>query len=375
MHPVIGPCRPQRTSEARHRFSCQKKVPGMLDAQTSTPLDILRSYRAHMIDTVSPNDQMVLTQDALDRDTLPETDWARQYFWVTEEALRLVAKAMIVGEKTTFHSILDLPCGHGRVLRGLKAAFPEATLTACDIDRDGVEFCARTFGARPVPGHADPERIDLGDDTFDLIYCGSLLTHLDGEAIVRFLRKMSRHLARDGLLVFTTHGRWCVTFHHTVMPFIAPGPWQAIADGFARDGFGYQDYAESKGYGVSLSSIGWVQRAIEGDASLTTIAAMEKALGNFQDAFVCQKWPIDNLYGPMHPKHRPAIYQGATETSGPPAVARGPRQTAGLAPELCTDPASAPPLADDRPAPVLPRALAPRPAGWLRRIKVRILRQ
>ena len=46
--------------------------------------------------------------------------------------------------------MLDFACGHGRVMRTLKAAFPDALLTACDIDRDGVDFCARTFGAAPV---------------------------------------------------------------------------------------------------------------------------------------------------------------------------------------------------------------------------------
>lgn len=306
----------------------------MPGTQTNTPLDILRTYRPRMISTVAANDQMVLSQDALDTDTLPENDWANQYFWVTEEALRVVAKAMLMGEKTTLKRILDLPCGHGRVLRGLRAAFPDAEIVACDIDRDGVNFCAGTFGARPVYGDVNPDRIDLGPEKFDLIYCGSLLTHLDAEPFRRFLGMLSRHLAKNGLLVFTTHGRWCVTFHRTVMPFTAPEPWQVIEDGFRRDGFGYHDYAELPGYGVSLTSVGWVQGVIEADPSLTTIGIMEKGLGNYQDVFVCQKWPIDDLYGPMHPKVRPAIYQGETEMRGPPKVARGPRQTTGLAPEL-----------------------------------------
>ena len=72
--------------------------------------------------------------------------------------------------------ILDLPCGHGRVMRWLRATFPKASLTACDIDGDGVSFCAETFGARPALSSTDPEDLVLG--TFDLIWCGSLLTHL-----------------------------------------------------------------------------------------------------------------------------------------------------------------------------------------------------
>ena len=57
--------------------------------------------------------------------------------------------------------ILDLPCGHGRVLRYLSAAFPEAEITACDIMREGVDFCASTFGAIPVYSQDDPQQIPL----------------------------------------------------------------------------------------------------------------------------------------------------------------------------------------------------------------------
>ncbi len=352
----------------------------MFGIETNTPLDILRAYRARMIDTVSPNDQMVLSQAALDTDTLPENDWCAQYFWVTEEALRVIAKAMVAAERTTVRRILDLPCGHGRVLRGLRAAFPEAEITACDIDRDGVDFCARTFGARPVYGDSDPDRIDLGGETFDLIYVGSLLTHLDADQFRRFVRMLSRHLAANGLLVFTTHGRWCVTFHRTVMAFIAPEPWQIIEEGFRKDGFGYHDYAESPGYGVSLTSIGWVQQVIDADPSLTTVSVMEKGLGNYQDVFVCLKWPIDNIHGPMHPKLRPPIYQGETEMEGPPRVERGPRQTTGLAPELQRAPeASADPALPDgatSPTMVLDAGMADTLPGpsWLRRTVARVLR-
>ncbi|BBK41980.1 hypothetical protein STVA_20000 [Allostella vacuolata] len=336
--------------------------------------DLLRAYRPRLNFTVSPNDQMVLPQEALDADTLPETDWRNQYFWVAEEILRLVVKAMILGEKTTLRRILDLPCGHGRATRAFRAAFPDADITVCDIDRDGVDFCAREFAARPVYGHPDPDRIELGDETFDLIYCGSLLTHLDADRFRRFVWMMSRHLAKDGLLVFTTHGRWCITFHRTVSAFIAPEPWQVIEDGFRREGFGYHDYAESPGYGVSLSTLGWVQQVVDADPSLTTLAAMEKALGNFQDAFVCQKWPIDNLYGPAHPKVRPMVYRGEVEMNGPPPATGGPRMVSGLAPELQK---TAEPVAEGPPPTV--ETAAPSPPepqrSWAGRLRRRLWRR
>ena len=75
--------------------------------------------------------------------------------------------------------ILDFPCGHGRVLRYLRAEFPQAEITACDLLRDGVDFCAANFGAIPVYSDPDPSRIGLPRDAFDLIWVGSLFTHFD----------------------------------------------------------------------------------------------------------------------------------------------------------------------------------------------------
>lgn len=113
---------------------------------------------------------------------------------------------------------------------------------------------------------------------------------------------------------------------------------------------------------MSLSSVAWVQQAIEADPSLTTIGLMEKGLGNFQDVFVCRKWPIDAPRGPLHPKRRPAIYQGETEMLGPPRPARGPRVSVGLSPELQRQPAAAAPAAPT-PAVESPRPLLQRLAG------------
>ena len=52
--------------------------------------------------------------------------------------------------------ILDLPCGHGRVLRHLKTASPTARITACDLKRDGVDFWASQFDATPVYARESP---------------------------------------------------------------------------------------------------------------------------------------------------------------------------------------------------------------------------
>lgn len=127
------------------------------------------------------------------------------YFAVGRSALKAIRLAQIASGKRDFASILDMPCGHGRVLRWLKAAYPDAKLTACDILTDGVDFCAESLGATPVYSSTRPQA-DTFSDQYDLIFVGSLLTHVDVRQWDHLISLWHTLLAPDGLLVVTTHG-------------------------------------------------------------------------------------------------------------------------------------------------------------------------
>ena len=103
---------------------------------------------------------------------------SRDHYFMVEAAQRHVEAILGIAGAPEPQRILDFPCGHGRVLRYLRAAYPLAEITACDLNRDGVEFCAERLGAVPVMSSEDPADIRLAGE-FDLIWCGSLLTHLD----------------------------------------------------------------------------------------------------------------------------------------------------------------------------------------------------
>jgi SAM-dependent methyltransferase len=128
---------------------------------------------------ISPADQM-LSGAALDRE---------YYFRCGRSAVERIQTSLATASipRERVKRILDLPCGHGRVLRYLRAAFPEAEIAACDLLRDGADFCASTFGATPVYSCDEPEAIPLSPGSFDLIWVGSLFTHLDAPLWVRFL--------------------------------------------------------------------------------------------------------------------------------------------------------------------------------------------
>src|SRR4029450_6397039 len=104
---------------------------------------------------------------------------------------------------------LDFASGYGRVTRWLVRELPPARVTAADVDRQAVRFCAFEFRVRPlrVPRGADELRLD---GPYDLIFVGSLLTHLPLPACAATLAALVKALELGGLLVFSTQGGSCL---------------------------------------------------------------------------------------------------------------------------------------------------------------------
>jgi SAM-dependent methyltransferase len=221
------------------------------------------------------------------------------YFEYGETALRCIQPAMAATDRASFENILDFPSGHGRVLRTLKAEFPRAHLTACDIDPDAVDFCAQTFGAKPIYSAEDPSAIDLPRE-YDLIWCGSLLTHLDAPRWRAFLGLFEAALRPYGLFVITTAGRYCAELARRDK---ARGFWWSgsMLAAYDRTGFGYSEYgADVKEeisittYGQSIASLRWVIEQLEELKLLRIVFACERAWHGL-DAIACQKGPYPGL--------------------------------------------------------------------------------
>jgi SAM-dependent methyltransferase len=243
-------------------------------AETSAALaDRLHGYREEVDRTIAPGDAM----------------WAgdlEDYLGVGFSAVAQVAHAMSICGRTSLPRILDFACGHGRVLRALRAAFPEAELTAGDVDRDGVEFCARQFGATGVYSDPDPARVEL-EGEFDLIWVGSLLTHLDADRCRAFLDLLRGKLAEGGLLLFSSHGRnavkrWPLDDERN----------RAIVAGFERDGFGYRDHHGVEGYGTSAFTAAWIAAQLSPWTDLMLIGFVERGLADHQDLIAALKTDV-----------------------------------------------------------------------------------
>jgi SAM-dependent methyltransferase len=234
-----------------------------------------------------PQDKFPKLEFEVDRrDAMYVHDHPAHYFYVAYSALACIQFVQAKLYVETFSSILDLPCGHGRVLRALKAAFPEASFAACDLDEHGVDFCARTFGAAGVYSNVDPRMIHI-HAKFDLIWVGSLFTHLSDDRWSSFLDLFSSVLVKDGLLFFSTHGHFVVERLERFSKFygLSPEQIELVKLQYRTCGFGYADYRGSPGYGISLSAAEWVKSFI-GSHSFDLLAFMPSAWDKHHDIWV-----------------------------------------------------------------------------------------
>jgi SAM-dependent methyltransferase len=213
-----------------------------------------------------------------------------QYFDLGRKALELVLLSGQLCDKPHYPDILDLPCGHGRVLRWLRAHYDYAKITACDLDRDAVDFCAAEFGATPVYSQPDLRVLPFTAQ-FDLIWVGSLLTHLPEADWLAALDCFVRWTRECGVLIFTTQGRCYTSLLARGQKNIAENINKpALLDAFARTGFAYEPYTESPagGYGVAVTSPERLQRALQRYPDIIMRAYLEESWG-IQDVVILYK--------------------------------------------------------------------------------------
>ena len=212
---------------------------GVMDFSTAAA--VLARYRSGQpLETIARDDLM----------WRGDRDW---YMAIGESALMAILKVLVAGRLNAVRDLLDLPCGHGRVARHLRLAFPDAHMTFCDLNPAAVAFCVRHFEGAGVISKPDLTGLRF-DRRFDLIWVGSLLPHLDLERVGAWLTFLCGQLRDDGVLIATFHGGWSIEMHK-LFPMIAEDRWAQILKGYDDSGFGYASYEDGMAYpyGINLS--------------------------------------------------------------------------------------------------------------------------
>ena len=206
---------------------------------------------------VAERDMMYLDSDA-------------HYVSVGQSALHITEAALAGMEP---RRILDLPSGFGRVTRVLRARFPQAAVTACDLDSEALQFCADHFGVRAALSVRDFNQLQLGE-CYDLIWVGSLITHLPPRKTQEFFTAMARHMTPLSILVVSSHGPSIIPRLRAQAYGFPPEVAAELIAEYEQTGYGYRDYGSSEReirasltnehYGISMISEAWLRQALSG---------------------------------------------------------------------------------------------------------------
>ncbi len=225
-----------------------------------------------LIAELSPQDSMFDGGDA-------------HYLDVGLSALKIIEAALIGAPEP--RRVLDIPCGFGRVTRMLRARYPHAQITVCDLDRAAVDFTAATFSAEGVYSSQDFRHLNLSGQ-FDLIWVGSLLTHLPERQTRDFLDFAVRHMAPESRLIVTTHGEYVANRLRETTYGLQEEAARGLIAQYLTQGYGYRGYDGDANYGISLTARVWFENLLAGGA-LRIQSFQERGWDCHQDVLVLRR--------------------------------------------------------------------------------------
>ncbi len=251
---------------------------------------IPKEHRARLRASLSdPGEASVL--DAVSDAVSPQDGMFRgngqHYYSVGLSALRCIRRALerMPRQASEIHTILDLPCGFGRVLRFLRHGFPGARVHACDLQREGVDFCAAELGAVAAYSRPELDGLEL-EARFDLVWCGSLVTHLPAHRTRQLLRFFARHLAPGGALLFSIHGEFVAGRMRTGKDYGSRQEQvQAALDAFSHDAYGFVPNPRQEDYGISLTSPGCIRTELADMGCWEEVDFQPRAWDEHHDVF------------------------------------------------------------------------------------------
>lgn len=131
-------------------------------------------------------------------------------FFAGGEAMAESIEAALGGTDRRLSSggdFLDFGCGCGRLLAALEQRHPELRVHGCDVDAAAVAWCRERFPRVAFRTNDEWPPCDFPAASFDVIWCGSVFTHIDEDHQDAWLEELRRLLRPGGLLLASLHGR------------------------------------------------------------------------------------------------------------------------------------------------------------------------
>jgi len=171
----------------------------------------------------------------------------------------------------------------------LRAAFPTAEIFFCDIDRVGADFCATSFSGQAVYSEPDLTKVPLPKN-LDVVWVGSLFTHVSEDRTIAWLRHIGDHLADQGILVATFHGSFFPELIKT-HNMLGGADWEKIKRGYEETGYGYAPYTDGGlgDYGISVSKPSRIMEIVMAMPGIRIVSYQERGWAGNHDVLVITK--------------------------------------------------------------------------------------
>ncbi|MGC2968163.1 methyltransferase domain-containing protein [Paraburkholderia aspalathi] len=199
-------------------------------------------------------------------------------------------------------TILELPCGYGRVTRHLASRFDPGKIHVADLMVPSVNFCIEKFG---VIGYCVTEPVyeftNIAVGEFDIAVLASLITHLSSYNAQAVIANFFSKLKPGGVGIVTTHGEKSRE-HLGIADCYQVGEEARLhlMNRYDANEFGFVNYRADHSlelktvdyigdsYGISMIPTNWVRDVCQ-ENRLSIVEHYPGGWDNHQDVFIIRK--------------------------------------------------------------------------------------
>jgi len=176
---------------------------------------------------------------------------------------------------------LDFGCGCGRILLSAMKRWPNIAWSGTDVDEICINWCREHIVEAEFSVNGDLPPLSWPDERFDLIWCGSVFTHLDEERQFSWLEELNRVTSNSGVVLASIHGTHC----WENLPTGTVRKIKANGHVFCRTG-GDEDI-HPKWYQTAWHTESYIRDTWS--QYFEILAIVPRGLNSYQDIVVCRK--------------------------------------------------------------------------------------